>query len=82
MFWFNSKQTCGLFAALCWIYFSGQWDCLEDGVGECKKDCILKPEGIDYVCLGMKRTRAYYLGVCVSEALGSQRDGYLYTFNV
>lgn len=43
-------------------------------MGECKKDYILKPEGIDYVCLRMKRTRTYYLGVCFSEALGSQMD--------
>lgn len=49
--------------------------------GACRKDYILKPEGIDYLCLGRKGARTYYLGVCYSEGLGSQRNGYLDPLN-
>lgn len=46
-------------------------------LGRGKKEHVLQPEGIAYVYLGMKEVRAYYLGLCFSEAPGSQSNGYL-----
>lgn len=50
-------------------------------LGRGEKEYILQPEGIDYVCLGMKGARTYYFGLCFSEASGSQSNGYLDGFS-
>lgn len=50
-------------------------------IGKGEKEYILQPEGIDYVCLGMKGARSYYFGLCFSEASGSQSNGYLDGFS-